>query len=63
LTKSEYCRTIVPVPALEETVNAVTFDQHETAARLKDKYPVRLVALRFPEARRAGAKFEDLTES
>ena len=36
-----------------KVANAVRFDPHETAEWLKEKYPVRSVALRFPEARRA----------
>ena len=36
-----------------KVANAVRFDPHETADWLKDKYPVRVAELRFPEARRA----------
>ena len=36
-----------------KVANAVRFDPHETAEWLKEKYPARSMALRFPEARRA----------
>jgi excisionase family DNA binding protein len=36
-----------------KVANAVRFDPHETAEWLKERYPVRPVALRFPEAKRA----------